>query len=198
MLLRGPPNNVIPLYPIVERIPNSGSYSWTPSTALTPDTTGYAIQLIVDSNGQYQYSNQFGISARAGDSSMSTSTPISSTPTTMMMMMTMTPAAATGSATPVPAGTQSPSAPANSMAHLTVAGARNGTGTGTGTFTNHSMVVMTYSTYCPSPTSFVVNNRTYSVDTVRPLSPVPPIPRILHNLTRPITNQPPCSPRPSQ
>lgn len=58
VLLRGPPENVVPLSPIVENIPNSGSYSWTPSTDLVPDTTRYGIQLIVDTpaslQGQYQ------------------------------------------------------------------------------------------------------------------------------------------------
>ncbi|KAK6501465.1 hypothetical protein TWF481_009303 [Arthrobotrys musiformis] len=62
ILLRGPSENILPLYPIVEKIPNSGSYSWTPKTDLEPDTTHYGIQLIIDANGQYQYSNQFGIS----------------------------------------------------------------------------------------------------------------------------------------
>jgi hypothetical protein len=62
ILLRGPANNILPLYPIVEKIPNKGSYTWTPKTSLEPDTTHYGIQIIIDANGQYQYSGQFGIS----------------------------------------------------------------------------------------------------------------------------------------
>jgi len=62
VLLRGPSDNVEPLYPIASGIPNTGSYLWTPSSSLEPDTTHYGIQLIVDSTGQYQYTTQFGIS----------------------------------------------------------------------------------------------------------------------------------------
>ncbi|KAF1816223.1 hypothetical protein P152DRAFT_445906 [Eremomyces bilateralis CBS 781.70] len=62
VLLRGPSTNVEPLYPIVENTPNTGSYSWTPASDLEDDVTGYGIQLIVDSTGQYQYSTQFGVS----------------------------------------------------------------------------------------------------------------------------------------
>ncbi|EPS38208.1 hypothetical protein H072_8109 [Dactylellina haptotyla CBS 200.50] len=62
ILLRGPAKNILPLEPIVEMIPNTGSYTWTPKTTLEPDTTHYGLQLIIDSNGQYQYSGQFGIS----------------------------------------------------------------------------------------------------------------------------------------
>ncbi|KAF3933200.1 hypothetical protein ABW20_dc0103955 [Dactylellina cionopaga] len=62
ILLRGPSSNAVPLYPIIEKLPNTGSYIWTPKTDLTPDTSRYGLQLIIDSNGQYQYSTQFGIS----------------------------------------------------------------------------------------------------------------------------------------
>ncbi|KAI9758612.1 MAG: Phenylalanyl-tRNA synthetase, beta subunit, cytoplasmic [Chaenotheca gracillima] len=62
LLLRGPSNDVKPLYPIAEKIPNTGSYSWTPSTKLDADTTHYGLQLIDDATGHYQYSTQFGIS----------------------------------------------------------------------------------------------------------------------------------------
>ncbi|KAK6348128.1 hypothetical protein TWF718_005942 [Orbilia javanica] len=62
LLLRGPSTNILPLYPIVEEIPNTGSYLWTPKTSLEPDTTHYGIQIIIDANGQYQYSTQFGVS----------------------------------------------------------------------------------------------------------------------------------------
>ncbi|KAJ6263117.1 hypothetical protein Dda_1676 [Drechslerella dactyloides] len=62
ILLRGPSTNILPLYPIVEKIPNTGSYVWTPKSDLQPDTTHYGIQIIIDANGQYQYSTQFGVS----------------------------------------------------------------------------------------------------------------------------------------
>jgi len=78
VLLRGPSNNVQPLFPIVEKIPNTGSYSWTPPTSLTPDTTHYGIQLIQDSNGVYQYSTQFGLSGDGAVSSSAVSSPVSS------------------------------------------------------------------------------------------------------------------------
>jgi len=62
ILLRGPSTNVKPIATIAAGIPNSGTYSWTPSTALENDVTHYGLQLIVESTGQYQYSTQFGIS----------------------------------------------------------------------------------------------------------------------------------------
>jgi len=64
VLLKGPPENAVPQYAIAEKIDNSGVYAWTPKDNLEPtaDATGYGIQLIVDSNGQYQYTTQFGIS----------------------------------------------------------------------------------------------------------------------------------------
>lgn len=62
VLLKGPSSNAVPQYAIAEKIPNSGTYSWTPSDALEPGQTGYGIQLIDDATGQYQYTTQFGIS----------------------------------------------------------------------------------------------------------------------------------------
>jgi hypothetical protein len=63
ILLRGPSSNVVPLgAPLAVGIPNSGSFSWTPSADLEADATHYGLQLIDDVNGQYQYSTQFGIS----------------------------------------------------------------------------------------------------------------------------------------
>lgn len=71
VLLRGPSENVVPMYPIVEKVPNTGSYEWTPSTSLEADVTHYGIQLIDDATGQYQYTTQFGISNSGGASSVS-------------------------------------------------------------------------------------------------------------------------------
>ncbi|KAK4969860.1 hypothetical protein LTR28_000679, partial [Elasticomyces elasticus] len=54
LLLHGPAENIQMMYPIVEKIPNSGSYVWTPSVGLRPEETHYGIQLICDADGQYQ------------------------------------------------------------------------------------------------------------------------------------------------
>lgn len=62
VLLRGPSTNILPDSLIADKIPNTGTYIWTPSFGLMPDTTGYGIQLIVDATGAYQYTSQFGIS----------------------------------------------------------------------------------------------------------------------------------------
>jgi len=62
VLLRGPAENIKPLATIVTGITNSGSYKWTPSSSLEADTTHYGLQIIDDVTGQFQYSNQFGIS----------------------------------------------------------------------------------------------------------------------------------------
>ena len=79
ILLRGPSTNVVPLgAPLAVGIPNSGSFTWTPSSALEADTTHYGLQLIDDVNGQYQYSTQFGISK--ADCAVSSSAVVSSTP----------------------------------------------------------------------------------------------------------------------
>lgn len=56
VLLKGPSNNAVPYSTIAESIDNSGSYLWTPSNELSPNTTGYGygIELIVEKTGQYQ------------------------------------------------------------------------------------------------------------------------------------------------
>ncbi|KAI9801902.1 MAG: hypothetical protein M1833_002216 [Piccolia ochrophora] len=78
LLLRGPSENVKPLFPIAEKIPNQGSYIWTPGQDLEPDTTRYGIQLIVDETGAYQYTSQFGISNNDYKPSSTSSTSSSS------------------------------------------------------------------------------------------------------------------------
>lgn len=62
VLLRGPSSNVQPIQTIVEDIPNGGSYMWTPSMNLTPDTTHYGLLIVVEGTGAYQWSSQFGLS----------------------------------------------------------------------------------------------------------------------------------------
>lgn len=62
--MKGPSTNAVFNQIIVESIPNSGTYTWTPPTSLegTDGPGGYGIQLIDDVDGHYQYSTQFGIS----------------------------------------------------------------------------------------------------------------------------------------
>ncbi|KAJ5085871.1 GPI anchored serine-threonine rich protein [Penicillium argentinense] len=69
VLLRGPSTNVVPLETIVENIPNSGHYTWTPGYNLTPDTTHYGLLIVVEGTGAYQWSSQFGISKGSGSGS---------------------------------------------------------------------------------------------------------------------------------
>jgi len=81
ILRKGPSENNVPFGPpIVVGIPNSGSFVWTPSASLdaTPGAGGYGIQLIDDITGQYQYSNQFGISKGPECATYSTPVPSSS------------------------------------------------------------------------------------------------------------------------
>ncbi|RLL96279.1 hypothetical protein CFD26_105765 [Aspergillus turcosus] len=88
ILLRGPSTNVKPIETLADSIPNSGSFSWTPSTTLEPDTTHYGLMLVVEGTGQYQYSTQFGISnpdytgSTSNSSSTATPTGTKSTSTT--------------------------------------------------------------------------------------------------------------------
>ncbi|KAH2851108.1 hypothetical protein KXV85_004845 [Aspergillus fumigatus] len=83
VLLRGPSTNVVPIETLADSIPNSGSFSWTPSTSLEPDTTHYGLLLVVEGTGQYQYSTQFGISnpGYTGSTSQSSSTSPTATET---------------------------------------------------------------------------------------------------------------------
>jgi hypothetical protein len=64
VLLKGPAENLIPVWTIAEGIANSGSYTWEPKSDLAPSegAKGYGIQLIDDKTGQYQYTTQFGVS----------------------------------------------------------------------------------------------------------------------------------------
>jgi len=73
ILLRGPSENAVYQQTIVERIANSGSYTWNVPADLTPDKTHYGIELISDATGQYQYTTQFGVSAAPGYGSGSSS-----------------------------------------------------------------------------------------------------------------------------
>merc|ERR1711881_446827 len=62
VLLKGPSENILPLYAVAEKIANTGTYSWTPAADLEPTgNSGYGFQLINDADGTYQWSTQFGI-----------------------------------------------------------------------------------------------------------------------------------------
>lgn len=87
VLLRGPSTNVVPIDTLAEQIPNSGSFTWTPSTQLEDDVTHYGLLLVVEGTGQYQYSTQFGVSnpnygSSSSSSSSSSSTTAEAAPTT--------------------------------------------------------------------------------------------------------------------
>lgn len=63
LLEKGPSTNIIPLYPVAEKIANTGTFTWTPAADLQPTgNSGYGFQLINDADGTYQWSTQFGIS----------------------------------------------------------------------------------------------------------------------------------------
>ena len=79
VLLQGPSTNVVPIGCLVDNLPNTGKFVWTPSTSLIPDTTHYGLQIITDGTGAYQYSDQFGISNSGMTSSAPTLVPISQT-----------------------------------------------------------------------------------------------------------------------
>ncbi|KAJ5654416.1 extracellular serine-threonine rich protein [Penicillium lividum] len=81
VLLVGPSSDVVPKEVIVENIKNTGSYTWTPSTSLTPQTTHYGLLLVVEGTGAYQWSTQFGLSADDSISSSSSSSSAASTST---------------------------------------------------------------------------------------------------------------------
>ena len=54
VLLKGPSTNAVYYSTIVENYTNNGSFAWTPSKDLAPQTVGYGIQLICDGTGVYQ------------------------------------------------------------------------------------------------------------------------------------------------
>ncbi|KAJ6000663.1 GPI anchored serine-threonine rich protein [Penicillium waksmanii] len=74
VLLRGPSTNVVPLETIVENIPNTGHYTWTPGYNLEVDTTHYGLLIVVEGTGAYQWSSQFGIAKGKGSGSTTTTT----------------------------------------------------------------------------------------------------------------------------
>ncbi|KAI4089141.1 MAG: hypothetical protein LQ339_008609 [Xanthoria mediterranea] len=79
-LLRGPAENILPIQCLTSNSPNTGKFVWTPSTDLTADVTHYGLRIIVaDGSGQFQYSNQFGISNDVINQPTSSSVPTTKT-----------------------------------------------------------------------------------------------------------------------
>jgi hypothetical protein len=82
VLLRGPSTNVVPIQTLAESIPNSGEFSWTPSTTLTPDVTHYGLLIVVEDSGvnhaAYQWSTQFGLSKAEGSITTAITTSLAS------------------------------------------------------------------------------------------------------------------------
>ncbi|KAI9727412.1 MAG: hypothetical protein M1834_008418 [Cirrosporium novae-zelandiae] len=145
LLLRGPSTNCVPIATIVENIENSGSYIWTPSTSLEPDTTHYGIELIVENTGAYQYSTQFGISndkynetssSSASSSTGSTKTAISTGTAVGTITATGTGVASTGMAvsnSSIIQPTISMSVPATLQTSASATGSATGTSTAAAT-----------------------------------------------------------------
>ena len=164
VLLKGPSTNAVPQYAIAEKIENSGSYLWTPATNLAPTgNTGYGIELIVDSNGQYQYSTQFGIS-NAEYSSSSSSSSASSTSASASSSSGSTSKSATVSASASASVSVSASSTA-SASELTA----NVTASATG-IVYTTEVVSKFTTYCPFATSVTMGNQTYTVSSATTLT----------------------------
>ncbi len=61
-LLRGTLPEAFAVDCVAFSVPNNGIFSWAPPFILGPDQSRYAIQIIALGNGEYQYSEQFGIS----------------------------------------------------------------------------------------------------------------------------------------
>lgn len=158
VLLKGPAENAIPQYAIVENCENNGSYVWNPEDNLEPGTTGYGIQLIDDETGQYQYTTQFGIQNDNYDPSMASSSSSSAAASSTVASSTAIIAPATydsdmtASASATHAAESTAPVNATTPIHYT------------------TEVVKGYTTYCPSATSFAMNNQTYTVSSATTLT----------------------------
>ncbi|KAF9895100.1 hypothetical protein FE257_000002 [Aspergillus nanangensis] len=168
VLLRGPSENVRPIDTLADAIPNSGSFSWTPSASLKPDTTHYGLLLVVEGTGQYQYSTQFGIkNPEYVPPSGSTSSTSESTPTTSSTSMkptTTTTTSASSSTTkettsthPEPTTTSSSSSSSSSSASVPET-----TETAEPTKTSHTKPVESKTSHQTPTTASVVESTTPS------------------------------------
>lgn len=119
VLLQGPSTNVQPIAYIAQNISNSGSYSWTPSNSLAPDTTHYGIELIVDSTQAYQYTSQFGIS-NPSYSSLASATSTSTSGSSSYSSLSSATSTSTSGSSPSASMTTSISTTSSSSASATV------------------------------------------------------------------------------
>jgi hypothetical protein len=118
VLLRGPAENIKPLSTIVTGISNSGSFKWTPSSGLEADTTHYGLQIIDDVTGQFQYSNQFGISKGAECNGVAPSSAVSTPYGGGYPVSTPVPSSKPSSSKGYPASSPVPSSKANSSSTI--------------------------------------------------------------------------------
>ncbi|GFF42347.1 uncharacterized serine-rich protein C1E8.05 [Aspergillus lentulus] len=149
VLLRGPSTNVVPIETLADSIPNSGSFSWTPSTSLEPDTTHYGLMLVVEGTGQYQYSTQFGISNPdyTGSTSNSSSTATTATETKSSSATESSSASSKPSTTGTPEKTTTTATSGSASADSTTTATTSGT---------PATTLVTQSSTTNAPTSTVV------------------------------------------
>ncbi|KAI5807741.1 GPI anchored serine-threonine rich protein [Peziza echinospora] len=81
VLYKGPGSNIIPQYALASKIPNTGTFVWTPETTFPDTKEGYGIRIIVVKDGQHQWSTQFGFSNPA-ETTTSASVPTGNTTST--------------------------------------------------------------------------------------------------------------------
>ncbi|KAI5848593.1 Ser-Thr-rich glycosyl-phosphatidyl-inositol-anchored membrane family-domain-containing protein [Morchella snyderi] len=157
VLMRGPATNVVPLSVIVEKVPNTGSYTWTPASGLEVDITGYGIQLIDDVTGFYQYTTQFGIAADPNAVSSSVPATTSTTSTTSTTPVASSSTVPTTSSTITTDVTSSSTTASTSSTSLTV----------------KPMDTVVYSTVIATVTSCPASVSNCPGRTVAPVSSVP-------------------------
>ncbi|OJD36663.1 mmc protein [Diplodia corticola] len=148
ILLKGPSTNAVPIQTIVAGTENDGSYEWYPSADLEDSNgdTGYGIKLVIDANGAYQYTTQFGISnTKAASSSAAVSS------------------AAASSAASVKVESAAASTAAASSAAASSAAASVVTPTASGNASYVTEIVTAYTTFCPYATELTHNGKTYTV-----------------------------------
>lgn len=117
VLCEGPSTNCVPTLTIADKVPNSGSFSWTPE-GIAPSadsSSGYGIMLIDWTTKQYQYTTQFGCLPNPAASASPSST-LSAPTTTAVVIPPSSPAVPTTTlvavtTTKVPLGTASVGVP---------------------------------------------------------------------------------------
>ncbi|KAK8240618.1 Ser-Thr-rich glycosyl-phosphatidyl-inositol-anchored membrane family-domain-containing protein [Phyllosticta capitalensis] len=136
-LCKGPSTNCVTVGTIASGTPNDGVYEWTPSTSLADSNgdTGYGMKIVIDSNGAYQWSTQFGISNKNSGSSSSSSAAATSASVKVDSVST---SSSVVSASSVPAKSSS-------------------------TEKVVTETLTEFTTYCPEATTFAHGSKTYTV-----------------------------------